>query len=92
MTWRGNRDITWPKIEFCAVFHPCAKAPGNDVGKMGSLAILRPYDRPHMLGPPPARFPGRSHNRHIAKIDEFHLDLRGCACFIWCIETLLLGC
>src|SRR5689334_21412834 len=44
MSWWGNTDITWPKIVYGTIVQHCAKVPGNDIGKMGSLATLRSCD------------------------------------------------
>jgi len=92
MSWWGNTDITWPKVVYGAIVEHRAKVPGNDVGKMGSLATLRPCDGSHMLGPLPAWLTGHSDDGHITKINDFHLRLWGCARLVWRIEALLLGC
>src|ERR1700686_2440438 len=92
VSWRGNRDITRSQIVYRAIVQHCAKVPGNDVGKMRSLATVRPCNGSHMLGPLPAWLTGHSDDGHITKIDDFHLRLRGGARFVWSIEALLLRC
>src|SRR5207248_8944904 len=73
----GNADVTWPKIVYGAIVQHRAKVPGNDAGKMSSLATLRPCDGSHMLRPLPAWLTGYSDNGHIAKMNDFHLRLWG---------------
>ncbi len=92
MPWWGNRDITRPKIVYGAVVHDCAKVPRNDVGKMRSLAALRPGDGSHMLGPPPAWLTGHSDDGHIAKVDDFRVGLWRRTRLIRHIEALHLRC
>jgi hypothetical protein len=49
MTWRGNSDIPWAEIGFCAIVHHYVNVPGNDIAKMCYRATLRAYGGFDML-------------------------------------------
>src|SRR5579863_9454770 len=40
MSWRGNTNITRPKIVYSAIVHHRAKVTGNDVGEMWHLTAI----------------------------------------------------
>src|SRR5690348_952802 len=86
----GYCNVTRPQIIYRAIVQYCAKVAGNDVGKMGSLATVRPRNGSHVFGPLPARLTGHSDDGHIAKVDDLPPRLRGCARLVWSIEALLL--